>query len=66
MAGKYIQYERIQQFATKKQVEEIFIKIVERGQEIIYYDEDIMDNDSIRIVIIVGLPNEGNKLLLND
>ena len=59
--SRFINYERIEGTYDQKGLKKVFVGIVEKGWEIIYYNEKIMDTDKIFVVIICGIPNEMSK-----
>lgn len=66
--GKYIRYERIRKIVTPEEVEKQLKEVVEKGADIIYYDEVVLEktNEFERIIItmLLGFPNMGKKQVL--
>lgn len=66
--AKYVRYERINKIVTPKELENELKKVVERGFDIISYDEKLLEKsesiERIIITMLLGLPNEGTKQVL--
>lgn len=66
--GKYIQYKRINQIYTPKELEDKLKEIIKDGFEIIHYDEKILEKtetfERIIVTMLLGKLNEGVKQIL--
>lgn len=66
--GRYIQYKRISKILSAKELDQILLKIIEDGMEIISYRETILEKNErlerLAVSIICGKLNEGTSQLL--
>lgn len=68
--GKYVKYKRITEIFNSKMLQEKLDSFVIDGWDIIHYTEKILDSnpdaERILVTIVIGKPNLGKQLLLED
>lgn len=63
----YVRYERIRKIVTPEELEKQLKEVIEKGTDIIYYDEIVLEKtekiERIIMTMILGFPNKGKKIL---
>ncbi|MEA3295819.1 MAG: hypothetical protein U9Q27_01585 [Patescibacteria group bacterium] len=64
--SKYINYERIEGSYDQESIKDLFKYIVEKGWDIIYYNELNNNSEALHVIVVCGIPNSGKKSMLLD